>query len=223
MGASTDIRPADSRLALVEPDRESGFPVVIADGVPAYRFGLSAAFAEAGFHPDEPVDLERWARLPGRRGLLISVSSAEDYETIRSFRTANDELIVVALLRDAVPEMYVRALQAGASGAVSWTSPPDAVIAVVQAAREQQLLLPRDVVEAIASGIVVAPTLRGVRQAEKAWLQMMADGHTVSDLARAIGYSEREMFRLLRSLYERMGVKNRTEALLKAAQCGLLI
>jgi hypothetical protein len=36
----------------------------------------------------------------------------------------------------------------------------------------------------------------------------------------AVGYSEREMFRLLRQLYDRMGVRNRTEALLKAAQCG---
>jgi DNA-binding CsgD family transcriptional regulator len=51
---------------------------------------------------------------------------------------------------------------------------------------------------------------------------MMANGQTVGELARAVGYSEREMFRLLRSLYERMGVRNRTEALLKAAQSGLL-
>ena len=60
----------------------------------------------------------------------------------------------------------------------------------------------------------------GARRVDR--LQTMAKGRTVAQLARAVGYSEREMFRLLRQLYDRMGVRNRTEALLKAAQCGLL-
>lgn len=45
---------------------------------------------------------------------------------------------------------------------------------------------------------------------------------TVGDLSAEIGYSERAMFRHLKALYFRLGVRNRTEALLWAKQRGLL-
>jgi DNA-binding CsgD family transcriptional regulator len=41
-------------------------------------------------------------------------------------------------------------------------------------------------------------------------------------VAERMGYSERAMYRLLRGLYERMGVKTRTEAVLKASRSGWL-
>ncbi|GAA5198396.1 hypothetical protein GCM10023322_71670 [Rugosimonospora acidiphila] len=40
----------------------------------------------------------------------------------------------------------------------------------------------------------------------------MADGGTAAELARAAGYSERMMFRLLRVLYRKLPARNRTEA-----------
>jgi DNA-binding NarL/FixJ family response regulator len=45
---------------------------------------------------------------------------------------------------------------------------------------------------------------------------------TVHDLADKTGYSERAMFRFLAGLYGKMGVSNRTEAVLLASQRGLL-
>jgi hypothetical protein len=50
----------------------------------------------------------------------------------------------------------------------------------------------------------------------------LASGRTVSQLAEQSGYSERAMFRLLRKVYVRMQVRNRTEALLRARQQGWL-
>ncbi|MDQ3641282.1 MAG: hypothetical protein M3450_07420 [Actinomycetota bacterium] len=57
---------------------------------------------------------------------------------------------------------------------------------------------------------------------EVGWLQTLARGATVARLAGEVGYSEREMFRILSNLYQRMGVVSRTEALVQAAQWGLL-
>jgi DNA-binding CsgD family transcriptional regulator len=57
---------------------------------------------------------------------------------------------------------------------------------------------------------------------EQSWLRSMAGGMTVADLAESVGYSERAMFRLLRDLYRRIGVKNRTEALIWASRNSLL-
>jgi len=43
----------------------------------------------------------------------------------------------------------------------------------------------------------------------------------LSYLAEQVGYSEREMFRLLGELYRRLGAANRSEALDKAARLGV--
>jgi DNA-binding CsgD family transcriptional regulator len=43
---------------------------------------------------------------------------------------------------------------------------------------------------------------------------------SIAELAQTIGYSERAMYRLLKGLYTTIGVRNRTEALLKASQGG---
>lgn len=207
---------------MVAIERSTPVPVAIIDVVPSYRLGLSAAFGEAGFKTEEPLDLEEWTRLPGPRVLLVTVAVLDDCDVITRFAGGGDDLAVVALLRHPTAEMYIRALQAGAAGAASWTSSPEFVIATVHAARDRQVLLPHDILQTIAAGITLSDELRTISPAEIKWLQMMGNGHTVGELARAVGYSEREMFRLLRHLYDRMGVRNRTEALLKAAQCGLL-
>ena len=199
----------DLRARVVTLERRTPFPVAITDVVPSYRLGLSAAFADVGFRTEDPADIDDWIRLPGARGLVVTVGVPDDCEVIRGFAAANPNLLIVALLRHPVPEMYIRALQAGASGAAPWTSSPEAVIAVVQS-------------RAIAAGVTLPADLGSIGSAEVKWLQMMGKGRTVAQLARAVGYSEREMFRLLRQLYDRMGVRNRTEALLKAARCGLL-
>ncbi|MEA2589098.1 MAG: hypothetical protein QOH66_2025, partial [Actinomycetota bacterium] len=41
-------------------------------------------------------------------------------------------------------------------------------------------------------------------------------------LAEKVGYSERALYRLLHALYGRLGVSNRTEAILQASRRGLL-
>jgi DNA-binding CsgD family transcriptional regulator len=53
-------------------------------------------------------------------------------------------------------------------------------------------------------------------------LRHLADSGTVASLARTVGYSEREMYRLLGGVYARLGASNRTEALLLAERWGLL-
>lgn len=53
-------------------------------------------------------------------------------------------------------------------------------------------------------------------------MQSLAAGMTVAQLAAESGYAERSMHRLLRGLYERLGVHNRHEAIVVAARRHLL-
>jgi DNA-binding NarL/FixJ family response regulator len=45
---------------------------------------------------------------------------------------------------------------------------------------------------------------------------------TIQELARQVGFSERETYRRLRQIYSAMGVRGRTEALILASASGLL-
>ena len=57
---------------------------------------------------------------------------------------------------------------------------------------------------------------------EMRWLESLARGTPVMTLARDVGYSRSDMHRLLRRLYRKLGAESKEEALVRAAQWGLL-
>jgi two-component system, NarL family, response regulator DesR len=183
-----------------------------------------AVLSAAGFPSEEPDDLQQWVvDRQNLAGALVTLSTPEDREALSKLRTVRPDCVLVALLQDSGPTGYLEALRAGASAAVPWEAEPELIVKVLRVALEGYSLLPLPVTEALmtasppASREVPPMTSQDVKR-----LQLLADGVTVVELARQVGYSEREMFRLLHDLYHRMGVDNRSEALVKAAQWGLL-
>jgi DNA-binding NarL/FixJ family response regulator len=93
---------------------------------------------------------------------------------------------------------------------------------VFEAAVQGTSLLPIEVVRILASPseppAEAPPDMPTTREIE--WLQQLASGITVTQLAGQAGYSERAMYRLLRTLYEKLKVRSRTEALMRARERG---
>ncbi len=196
--------------------------MAVADPVPAYRRGLMAVLSEAGFAPVEPDDLEAWLDQHGRRGVAITVGH-DDGPRVAKLRALGPGQVIVALLSDASVDSYIDALSAGATAAAAWDDPTEVIVKVVANAFEHYCLLPL----VVAQGLTLPrfPTAEPellVTAHECTWLQHLAAGGTVAELSSEVGYSEREMFRILHDLYVRMGVQTRTEALVKAAQLGML-
>jgi DNA-binding NarL/FixJ family response regulator len=209
-----------------KPGREVGtgvgVPVVILDTAAAFRRGLAACLTESGFTPEEPEDLAAWASGGGRRGILVTVRPPHGWQPLSSLESLDPTVIVVALLVEATPDAYAQALRFGADGVVPWDAQPEAIVAVVQAALQGMLLLPVEVGRALAAGAVGLVDPEWITPEETEWLQLLSTGMTVHDLADKTGYSERAMFRFLAGLYGKMGVSNRTEAVLLASQRSLL-
>jgi len=197
-------------------------PLAIFDPIPLYRRGLLTAFDHRPFVPEDPDDVEEWAAYNGRRVLLVTTTVPEDAEILRRFAAVNPKATVVALLREPTVEMYVRAMRSAVSGAVSWMAPPETMVAVVEAAYDGHWILPLEIAKRISGLVTLATDAPGVSGAEVEWLRLLAKGMTIAQLARRLGLSEREMFRQLRDLYGRMGARSRAEALVKAAQWGLI-
>ena len=195
-------------------------PVAVLDPVPAYRQGIIAALAQAGFIPEEPPDIEAWAGLGKPRGLLATIAGHEDQRAVLKLK--GYDVTIVALVRTYAASVYLDILRAGAAAAVPWDSRPDSIVRALEAALDNYSVAPSEVMRQLLAGGVAPRERNGIKAAESAWLRKLANGSTVATLAQEVGYSEREMFRLLRDVYVRLGARNRTEALLKASRSGLL-
>jgi DNA-binding NarL/FixJ family response regulator len=83
-------------------------------------------------------------------------------------------------------------------------------------------ILPADAVRALAAPKAPHDETIPLTPRELEWLKALSQGKTVTQLAENVGYSERAMYRLLRTMYRSMHVANRTEAVLKASRAGWL-
>ena len=197
--------------------------VAVFDPLPVFRHGIMAALNDTGFRSEAPDDLLAWIHEEEPRVVLMTLRSTEDLALLTQLHEARPEVVVVAVLEDAGVRSYVRALTAGAVSAVPRDAPPEEVRKVFEAAVSGTSLLPAEVVRALVSPeepAPGAPELPSPREIE--WLQTLASGFTVGQLADRAGYSERAMFRMLRNLYAKMNVGNRTEALMQAHERGWL-
>jgi DNA-binding NarL/FixJ family response regulator len=200
----------------------STLPLVIIDPAACYRSGLSSALRKAGFSATEFADPREWAGSAGRRVMLCTIRAPDDWKKFRALRELNAELLLVALLVDPTPDAYAEALRSGAVAAVAWEAVPEAIVKVLVAALAGDTLIPAGVAKALAAKVPAVEDPDSVTHEELTWLRILADGGTVHDLAQEVGYSERAFYRMLHALYGRMGVSNRTEAILQASQRGLL-
>jgi DNA-binding NarL/FixJ family response regulator len=102
------------------------------------------------------------------------------------------------------------------------SAPAGLVRNAFDAAVHGRSVLPIEVVRALSAHPAAAPPAGRLSARELDWLRELAHGTTIARLAEQAGYSERMMFRLLRSAYGKLNAATRTEALMKARTQGLL-
>jgi len=206
-------------VGIATPVEQSSVYVTVRDPFPAYRRGLELALAEAGYRVEYPSDLADWAGAPGARAVVVTCTSSSEARALALLRDRTDDVVAVAVLGEASRVGYREVLETGVDSAVARDAPLERIVDVIGAAVERRTVLPTEVARTLALGDKDNELIEG-QQAE--WLRALARGATVEDLAASVGYSERAMYRHLRRLYERLGARNRTEALLQALRQGLI-
>ncbi len=197
-------------------------PVAVVAPFPALRRGLEAVLAGSSFLTEEPEDLLAWVGIDGNRAVVLAVDDLEDFELVVDLRRGREDVVVVTLLPAPTPEGVRDAVLAGACSVAGWDTSPEELVALLEAGLRARSLLPTPVVRQLAMGLLDGPMLADLDKHQMEWLRTLAGGATVCELAERVGYSEREMYRLLRNVYNRLGVGNRTQALVWAAQRGML-
>jgi DNA-binding NarL/FixJ family response regulator len=197
--------------------------IAVLDPLPIFQRGIMATVGKAGLIAEAPEDLLAWSEHETQRVVFLTLHSHADWQLLAKLRQERSTLIILAVLVDVTVPSYVRALSGGATAVVPRNASPERLRQVFEEAVRGMSLLPAEVVHAMAgSGAPPAGVVDRLSNRELDWLRELAKGSTVARLAEHSGYSERAMFRLLQGLYRRMGVKNRTEALIQAHQQGWL-
>ena len=196
--------------------------IAVSDPLPMFGRGVAEVMRGAGYDVESPEDLLSWTNDAGPRVVMLTLLRPADWTLLASLCNGRSPVALIAVIEHGDVPTSVRALASGAVGVMARESDPETVCSVVSAVAAGRSLLPAEVVRALTAPQHRPPTEYIPTDREIAWVRMLAQGFTVARLAQHAGYSERMMFRLLRALYERWGVANRTEAIVHARGNGWL-
>lgn len=196
--------------------------VAVIDPVPVARRGLTAALADAGFCLGDPPDLVAWLGEAAHPTVVVTFRCPDQAALAARVHAADETVPLAGLVTEDCPEAYRQAVQAGVCAAACVDAPVEALVELVAAACRGWAMLPPDALRAVTRAGSVAPGAPELTLADTALLRALASGAPVGAVARARGYSERETYRQLSRLRNRLGATSREDALVRAARWGLL-
>ncbi|MEU1249093.1 DNA-binding response regulator [Micromonospora arida] len=197
--------------------------IAVSDPLPMFHRGIADVMRTVGYDVESPEDLMAWsATIPGPHVVLLTLLRPADWALMAAIHRRRPAVMLIAAVENGDSELAARALRSGAIGVVAREADAEAVQSVLTAAASGQSVLPVDVIRLLASADHPARFGPVASETEISWIRQLTQGLTVARLAEHAGYSERMMFRLLRGLYQRWGVANRTEAMIFARDNGWL-
>lgn len=195
--------------------------MAVVDPVPLFRYGLVTVLQRGSVVVDEMDGLPERGTDGSHAAVMVGVHTDDDLRCLAGFCESAPRTPVVAVLGDSAPRTCRHALLAGATGVMPRSAGPARVLLVLRAALAGDCLLPAWVAAALADPRAAG---RGPDLSDRqiVWLRALSAGRTVEKLADEQGYSSRQLFRLLRELYDVMGVANRHEAVSRATAWGFI-
>ncbi len=167
-------------------------------------------------------DLASWKPGRGGRAVVVFIPSDEEIDALVDFASEHQHIPVVAVIPGLDLASFARVVRAGAWGAVDDSDSESELREVIGSAIADRVSVPLPIIRAMAQRIPPPNEVDAIVDGTEAdWLRSLAAGETVAALAERIGYSERETYRLLGALYQKLGVTNRTEAIIWATRHGL--
>jgi len=190
--------------------------IAVVDGGRVAQAGLLVLLDNAGH---DAVALDDGAPVPGETDAVIIDARSDVDHYLACTGATSASVPVVVLTVEPPAESFAELLRRGACAVVPWDTSPEHLLTTVKAAVQGYSLLPTSVAQRMSRDSGAGTAVSGE---EAGWLRSLADGVTIAQLASTAGYAERSMYRLLRNLYERLGVNNRHEAIVVATRRGLL-
>ena len=151
----------------------------------------------------------------------VRLPDGTGFDLVREIRGQGNDLGIVVLTMYAGDEQLFAALEAGASAFVAKDAPADEVVAAARHA----MVSPRSFAAADLAGAMrrrMTPAGPQLTARESEVLSLLAQGFSVSAIARSIFVSESTAKTHISKIYEKLGASNRADAIMKAVRSGLL-
>jgi DNA-binding NarL/FixJ family response regulator len=151
----------------------------------------------------------------------VRLPDGTGFDLVREIRGQGNDLGIVVLTMYAGDEQLFAALEAGASAFVAKDTPADEVVAAARHA----MVSPRSFAAADLAGAMrrrMTPAGPQLTARESEVLSLLAQGFSVSAIARSIFVSESTAKTHISKIYEKLGASNRADAIMKAVRSGLL-
>lgn len=180
---------------------------------PVVRRGLAAILADAGWtiaedasEPGHRPDLAVWE-------LPVMATPGDVAATLRDL----GGVPVLVLVASATPDVLGALVSAGARGAVDRGIDESALVQAARAVADG-----RTVVNAGARADGAGSRAPALTRRESQVLALLAAGRTNREIADALVISDNTVKNHVRRLYEKLQVRSRTEAVVRAARWGLV-
>ena len=202
--------------------------VLLVDDHELIRQGLSRAFER---HEDftvvgEAATIARGAEMARSLKPAVVVTDVRlpdgtGLDLVRTLRQTSADVGIVVLTMYAGDEQLFSALEAGASAFVAKDAPSDDVVAAARHA----LVAPRSFTAANLAEAMrrkMSPVGPQLSPREREVLRLLAEGISVSGIARQLFVSESTAKTHISKIYEKLGAGNRAQAIMNAIRAGLL-
>ena len=120
---------------------------------------------------------------------------------------------VVLLTATADPSLAIDALRAGAVGYLPKEAFADALIGAIRSAAAGELALTPDMMASVVREVQAPSASNRLTEADRRLLEMVAQGWTNTQIARALSVSASTVKGQLSSLFKRLGARDRASAL----------
>jgi DNA-binding NarL/FixJ family response regulator len=151
----------------------------------------------------------------------VRLPDGNGFDLTRTLRAASETMGIVVLTVHIGDDELLSALEAGASAFVSKSAPSGEVVAAARHAAAA----PGAFTATDLSGVLdrrLAPANRRMTHREDQVLQLLADGMTVASVGKMLLVSESTVKNHITHLYEKLGARTRSQALMTATQLGLV-
>lgn len=186
-------------------------------GGPApYREAVSQRLADRDFDVVPPEDIPAGER----HVAVVYCDTAAQWSELER-RAADPDCVAVAIIPSLTLDLFIQALVMGSGGVVYIDTSSVIIADAIAAAVNGEILLPRQAAQNMAALARRERPPSNLDENESELLRAVSAGRTIVDLAAEMHYSERTVRRHLQSLYLKLGVRNRAEAIACAARLGL--
>ena len=159
--------------------------------------------------------------------MMPDMSAFEGLATLRK-RLPHVPIVVISIIEDR--REILRAIEAGAMGYIPKTAKPDEIVEALQKILSGNIFLPRQLLGAAtepslarnaewqSTHTLAAERFRRLTKRQREVLELLRTGRSNTEISENLGLSKNTVRLHLAAIFERLEVKNRTQAALLAAQ-----